>query len=243
MKRLYLSILGGIVGALHVMPSSASPPVVATSSPPSWAFNVDARQKTITLTFDRPMAAGYSAWIGQSSLAPESTFESHLSQDRRTFAIDVRLQPAKVYVLALNEENIPGVGFQTIGGLSLAPYFLVFKTAGNPTLDDTPPRVLRSMPANGMQGIDSTSFKAIIIAFDRPMTPKKHGLHLFANNQPVSLAKVPFNYSPDGLTFTLPYNFKPQTQYRLELNSVADIGFTRANRIPLWPVRIMFNTR
>lgn len=156
-------------------------------------------------------------------------------------SIGVHLDPGHVYICALNGRGIPGVGFQTEKGVPLPPTFLVFQTAGTPAPDGAPPRVKEIIPANGGQ-IDPARTRAIVITFDQPMETKKRGLQVFENNNPVDISKLPFTYSPDGRTFTLPYNFRPGTQYRLELNSVSDIGFSRANRIPLWPVRVSFTT-
>lgn len=223
--------------------SAYDPPKLLSASPSFWAIGVDAsRQKSISLSFDGPMRPGFSAWFGPSSLPPESSVTT-LSSDRLTFSLGVTLQPAKVYVLALNEKHIPAVGFQTEKGISLPPTYLVFQTAGTPAPNDAPPHVVRSNPVNGTQGIDPSRLASITVTFDKPMTPKKHGLHLYENNQPVDISKLPFSYSADGLTFILPYRFKPATVYRLELNSTKDIGFARTTRIPLWPAVISFSTR
>ncbi|HEX8078531.1 MAG TPA: Ig-like domain-containing protein [Chthoniobacterales bacterium] len=106
-----------------------------------------------------------------------------------------------------------------------------------------PPRVTRTIPPDGAQQLDPARTTAIVITFDQPMGVKKHGLHVFENDKPVDISKLAFAYSPDGKTFTLPYNVRPGTRYRLELNSVTDIGFSRATRVPLWPVQISFSTQ
>ena len=100
----------------------------------------------------------------------------------------------------------------------------------------------KAIPANDAQ-VDPIRTTSIAMTFDQPMGTKKHGLHLFENGKPVDISKLAFAYSADGRTFTLPYSFRPGTQYRLELNNVADIGFSRANRVPLWPVQISFLTQ
>ena len=74
------------------------------------------------------------------------------------------------------------------------------------------------------------------------MEPKKHGLHLFEEKQPVDLTGVTFNYSADGKTFSLTYAFKSVTHYEIQMNSTDDIGFTATNRAPLWPVHFAFTT-
>lgn len=218
------------------------PPQLLSTSPAFWSLNVDPADKTISVTFDQKMSPGYTAWLGPSSIPPPSIdINPVISQDRRTFTIHVGFEPGKVYVLGLNEKNLQGVGFQNEAGLSTAPAFLVFQTRGNVTPQDTPPHVLRTMPQNSL-AIDRSRAQSLTITFDKPMIVKKHGLHMFENNVAVDLSKSQFGYSTDGMTFTLPYAFKPATQYRLELNNVHDIGFSAINRVPLWPVQLSFST-
>ena len=218
------------------------PPKLTTTSPGLWGVGVSPATKTVSLTFDQPMAPGMTAWLGRSSLVPEVDLNSKVSDDRRTFDLKVSLQPGKVYVLGLNEKGIPGVGFQNDKGLSLPPTFLVFQTAGNPPPDEAPPRVVSTLPANGAQTLDSTKLKAVTVNFDKPMQSAKHGLHMRENGRDIDLAKARFQYSPDGKSFTLAYDFKPSSKYEFVLNSVQDIGFTTLKRIPLWPVQFAFTT-
>lgn len=235
-----------IASTFCVVTSSAllalDPPKVVKTSPSFWETNVNAaNQKNVSLTFDQPMRSGFSSWLGRSSLAPDSHSSSTLSEDRLTFSLPMSFGPGKVYVFALNEKNIPGVGFQNERGLTLPPHFLVFQTAGAPTADDAPPRIVRATPANGDPQVDPARVRTITLTFDKPMKTDKHGLHVFENNRPIDLSKSPGGYSTDGLTFILPYTFRPSTEYRLELNNVNDIGFARTTRVPLWPVQISFS--
>ena len=222
----------------------ATPPKLTVTVPALWAVGVNPSQKEISLTFDQQMSPGYTAWLGRSSLPPEVDINSTMSQDRRTFAMKVKLlQPGKVYVFALNEKAIPGVGFQNETGLTLPSTYLVFQTAGTPKPEDAPPLVVRSLPTNGDPQVDPAKTKAIVLTFDRPMQTAKQGLHVFENNIPVDLSKSRFGYSPDGRTFTLYYDFKPSTSYRVALNNTNDIGFASVSHVPLWPVQISFSTR
>lgn len=227
-----------VVGA----PAPNAPKVVSTS-PAAWAVNVSpGNQKPITISFDRPMASGYTAWMGPSAIVPQSAFDSKTSADRLSFTIAADLQPGKVYVLALNEEGIAGVGFQTLQGVSLPPHFLVFQTAGTPAPTDAPPRVVSTVPAQGAQQVDPLNTRSITVAFDKAMDPKKHGVQMTESGKPVDLATARFQYSPDGRTFGLAYDFKRSTTYEVTLNSVTNIGFASTSRIPLWPVRFSFTT-
>ena len=242
MKKTLFVILATC--CIYATIAGADPLNLVSTSPQLWGINVNpATQRTISLTFDQKLRGKLSDWIGLDVLSPPSNLQTKFSEDHKSCSIDVHLQAAKVYICALNERGVPGVGFQNEKGLSLSPTYLIFQTAGTPLPDDAPPRVLRSNPPNGTQGIDPSRLASITVIFDKPMTPKKHGLHLYENNQPVDISKLPFSYSADGKTFTLPYNFKPATTYKLELNNTKDIGFARTTRIPLWPVQIFFSTR
>jgi hypothetical protein len=229
--------------SLATMLVRADPPKLASTSPQYWAVGVNASsQKTISLTFDQPMRSGFWDWSGRDVLSPASDLHTSVSPDRLTFTIEVKLQSGRAYICGLNERGISGVGFQNEKGLSLPPTYLVFQTSGTVATKDAPPRVLRAMPQHGATGVDVARVRSVSITFDKPMNPKKHGLHLLENNNPVDISKVPYAYSPDGMTFTLPYPFKPSTQYRLELDNIHDIGFSAVNKVPLWLAQISFAT-
>ena len=229
--------------ALQAHNANAQQPKIVSASPAFWSVGVSPMaQKDISLTFDKPMRSGFSSWSGRNSITPELDAAAIVSEDRRIYALPVRLQPGKVYVFGLNEKGTRGIGFQDDKGATLPPNYLVFQTAGHPAPDDLPPRPVSTMPpANGQQ-IDPTRLKSISIAFDKPMDPKKHGLQLVENGKPVDLATARFQYSPDGQTFGLAYEFKPSSNYEVTLNSTQNIGFATTTRIPLWPVRFSFTT-
>ena len=242
MKRTLL-LIGTAVSLIANILAAPERPKIVSSSPGFWAVNIAAgRQKTIAVTFDRRMASGYTAWMGVSSVVPQSSSETKTSEDRLSFSFAADLRPGKVYVLAMNEEGIPGVGFQSLQGISLPPHYLVFQTAGPAAPADAPPRVVGTVPQSGQQ-IDPAKTKSITLTFDKPMDPKKHGLQMTEAGKPVDLAAARFQYSPDGKTFGLAYDFKPLTSYEVTLNSTTNIGFATTTRIPLWPVRFSFTTR
>jgi len=221
--------------------SFADPLKLVSASPQFWATSVNASQKTISVTFDQPLRSTLTDWIGLDVLSPPSDLQTKYSADHMTCSIDVHLEPGHVYVCALNGRGLPGVGFQNEKGFGLPPTFLVFQTAGNVASQDAPPHVIRSIPQHGAT-IDPTRAQSLSITFDKQMNVKKHGLHMFENNNPVDISKAKVAYSPDGMTFTLGYAFKRATQYRFELNDVHDIGFSGANQVPLWPVQISLTT-
>jgi len=217
------------------------PPKVVDTSPKAWQTGVSAPQN-VSATFDQPMSPAYTAWIGRSSVVQEVDPDSSISPDRRTFTTKAVIQAGKVYVFSLNEKRIPRVGFQNNKGLSAPPYFLVFQTVGNVPPDEAPPRVISTNPTNGVQTLDSAKLKSVAVTFDKPMQASKHGLHMRENGKDIDLAKARFQYSPDGKSFTLAYDFKPSSKYEFVLNSTEDIGFASTKRIPLWPVQFAFTT-
>ena len=220
--------------------SAQTPLKIVQTSPKFWEVGVNPNLKAVSLTFDQELRRGFSSWLGRSSLAPELNAESAESPDGRTCTLGVNLQPGKVYVLGLNERAVPGVGFQTKTGVPLPPHYLVFQTAGAPTPEDAPPRAVSTIPANGTQQVDASKVKSVSITFDKPMQTTRHGLQLFENKAPVDLSKARFQYSPDGRTFSLAYDFKAAASYDVELNSTGNIGFVSSTRVPLWPGRVAF---
>jgi hypothetical protein len=236
------NILTGIMFCLGATTLIAEPLKLVSSTPPTWAVGVDPTTKILSLTFDQPIRAGFWDWFGRDVLSPPSSVHVTTNSERTTCSVDVRLQPGKAYICGLNEKGIPGIGFQNEKGLSLPPTFLVFQTAGTPAPDDVPPHVVRAIPGNGETAVDPSRVKSLAVTFDVPMNAKKHGMHLFENETPVDISKAVVQYSADGKTFLLGYNFKPGANYRVELNSTQDIGFTRATRVPLWPVKFAFST-
>src|SRR6188474_535668 len=126
-------LLMALVACTYIGVCEADPPKLTATSPAFWAIGViPASQKIISLTFDQPMRPGFSSWLGRSTIAPSSDALPVLSENHLTYSLPVGLDGGKVYVFALNEKNIPGVGFQNEKGLTLPPTFLVFQTAGTP---------------------------------------------------------------------------------------------------------------
>jgi Big-like domain-containing protein len=242
MKAL-LSFLIILPAVLNAAPQTVESPKIVATTPAFWAVRVDPGLKTVSLTFDQQMIPAFTDWLGRSSLPPNTDIgSSTMTPDRKTFQLTVHMVPAKTYVFALNEKGIQGVGFQNDKGVSAAPTFLVFQTAGTPKPEDAPPVVVRTNPPHGAQQLDPRKLTGLSITFDRPMRPERHGLHLLKNGAAVDVSKLRFGYSADRKTFTLFATFDPVSTYRADLNSTSDIGFASATRIPLWPTTFSFTT-
>ena len=238
----YIALFASILLPSAIVSAAIIPKIVETS-PKFWETGVRPTLKEISVSFDQPLRYGFSSWLGVSSVAPTSLSVSSTSEDGLTSTLPVGLLPGRVYVFALNEKQIPGVGFQTKKGVPLPPHFLVFQTTGTPAPDEASPRALTINPQNGTQNVDAARSKAVTVIFDKPMQNAKHGMHMRENQKDVDLSKARFQYSPDGKTFTLAYDFKPASTYEFELNSVHDIGFASAKRVPLWPGKFAFSTQ
>ncbi|CAN5527713.1 hypothetical protein BH20VER3_BH20VER3_00340 [soil metagenome] len=219
------------------------PPKVVSTSPKFWEVGVTpSSHPAVTVTFDQMMRSGFWDFLGNNVLPPPTNYETTMGADRKSFSLMVRLEPGQVYIMALNERGISGVGFQNEKGISSKPLFLVFQTAGSVASEDAPPKALGTIPASGARDVNPETTLGFVVNFDRAMTPAKHGMHLWENKQRVDLNRTAFTFSADGKTFTLNYPLKPSTAYEVELNSTEDIGFQATNRVPLWPVRFSFST-
>src|SRR4051812_20807283 len=106
---------------LSCLPTSAfaEPPKLLSTSPQFWATDVNANQKTISLTFDQKLRNNVTDWIGLDVLSPSSDLQTKYSPDHMSCSIDVHLEPGHVYVCALNGRGLPGVGFQNEKGFTL----------------------------------------------------------------------------------------------------------------------------
>jgi len=228
------------LGATSVL--ALEPPKIVSTSPKFWEVGVAPSLKAVSVSFDQTMRSGFWDFLGNNTLSPPTNYETTMGADRKSFSLNVKLQPGKVYILGFNERKIPGVGFQNEKGISLPPTYLVFQTAGTPTADDAPPNVTKTVPSNGATAVDPTKLRSITISFDTPMNIKKHGLHLFEDSQSVDISRSAFQYSTDGKVFTLAYAFKPSKTYKLELNNLQDLGFSRLTWVPLWPLHFTFTT-
>ena len=209
-----------------------APPDLIETRPAFWEVGVNpGRVRRISLTFDQRMRPGTTAWLGRSSVLPELQMDDEISPDLRTFHLQVQLQPGRVYVFALNEKQVPGVGFQSERGVPWPRHYLVCQTAGTPAPGDAPPTLTRTAPANGEAEVDPSTVRAIELTFDKPMRTRTHGVLLFEADRPVDLTGTRFTWSDDGRTFRLSHPLRPGTEYRVQLNSTRNIGFATVHRI------------
>ncbi|MES2642391.1 MAG: S41 family peptidase [Myxococcota bacterium] len=109
-------------------PAHAAPPRVLASSPSVGAAHVDPDLAEIVVTYDQPMATGYSV-VGAGPHSPRVVGECYW-RDATTFVMPVRLSPDWDYEGAFNYP--PFEKFRNVGGEAAAPYPLRFSTAADP---------------------------------------------------------------------------------------------------------------
>ncbi|MDI9630373.1 MAG: Ig-like domain-containing protein [Acidobacteriota bacterium] len=101
-------------------PAAVALPTVTRLEPPAGATGVEPGVTTLRVTFDRPMAEGWSWVTDPVAPFPEMTGEASQSADGRSAALPVRLEPGRTYVVWLNSAEYQG--FRDQNGLVLPPF-------------------------------------------------------------------------------------------------------------------------
>jgi hypothetical protein len=107
--------------------NKTTPPKVVKMIPANGADDVDPGLKVLRVTFDRPMAEGFS-WTGggpEFPAIPEGQ-GAKWSRNRRTCTLPVMLEPGKAYRLGLNSPSFRN--FASREGVPLEPVVYRFKT-------------------------------------------------------------------------------------------------------------------
>jgi beta-lactamase regulating signal transducer with metallopeptidase domain len=105
-----------------------SAPRIVEMEPENGATDVDPNLSAIRVTFDRPMAAGFS-WTGggeQFPTIPEGQ-KPRWSADKRTCTLPVELKPGWQYRLGLNSRSFKN--FASAAGIPLDPVVYTFRTS------------------------------------------------------------------------------------------------------------------
>ena len=105
------------------------PPVVVKTVPEAGAKDVTPGLTEIKVTFSKEMTDGSWSWsTAWQGSAPETVGNPKYEADRKTCALQVRLEPGKTYAYWLNSEKFKG--FKDSNGKAAVPYLLAFQTAG-----------------------------------------------------------------------------------------------------------------
>jgi beta-lactamase regulating signal transducer with metallopeptidase domain len=103
-------------------------PRIVEMEPENGATDVDPNLKALRVTFDRPMAGGFS-WTGGGEQFPKipAGKKPRWSADQKTCTLPVELQPGKAYRLGLNSPSFKN--FASAKGVPLDPVVYEFRTS------------------------------------------------------------------------------------------------------------------
>ncbi len=108
---------------------SAASPKIVSLNPPNGAEDVSPGLQELRVTFDMPMAEGFS-WTGggpQYPTIPKGK-KPFWMEDHKTCVLPVELKPNWQYRLGLNSQSFKN--FQSADGVPLPPVAYTFKTSG-----------------------------------------------------------------------------------------------------------------
>lgn len=114
-------------GASDELTAKTKKPVILEMNPTNGATVVDPRTTELRVTFNVPMAGGFS-WTGGGPdypPAPEGK-GPYWTEDHRTCVRPVRLEPNRQYRLGLNSPSHKN--FQSVAGVPLDPVIYTFRT-------------------------------------------------------------------------------------------------------------------
>jgi Bacterial Ig-like domain len=240
-KPMHLTVWPILAAALLAAHAGQGAPQIVSSEPARGAKNVDPATKEITVTFDQDMDGGMS-WTGggpQFPKIPEG--KKGFWRDKRTCVLPVKLQPGHSYRVGINSPSFRN--FRSTSGvpaLSAAIWFSTSGTADPAEAQAHPPRIVSMTPANSATDV-SPSVTELRVTFDVPMG---NGFSWTGGGPqfPTIPEGQKASWSEDHKTCVLPVQLKPNSQYRLGLNSQSFHGFQSADGVPLSPVVYTFKT-
>jgi hypothetical protein len=241
-------------GLLPMDPGNA-PPMVAAVEPPNFARDLEPGERTLTATFDRAMSTQGWSWVKESDdTAPQVIGSPSFSPDGLRAMLTVKLEPARMYVVWLNNATMQG--FADDKGVPLLPFRWTFSTRGYheaalaPTTQPSTqpavpaadaPRVVQVSPPDGARDVDPAT-AALRVTFDRAMAPEGWSW-VKENNQPFPEGAGRPSFDPSGRTNTLPVKMQPGTTYVIWINSETHQDFQDTRGVPAIPYRWSFTTR
>ncbi len=240
-KRIHLSVWPILTAALLAAQAGQGAPQIASSEPARGAKDVDPGLKEITVTFDQDMEGGMS-WTGGGPQFPKiPAGKKGYWRDKRTCVLPVKLQPGHSYRVGINSPSFRN--FRSATGVPALTSALWFTTSGTPDTskpETAAPKIVSATPALGAQDV-SPDLKELRVTFNVPMG----GGFSWTGGGPefpkIQEGKKPF-WTEDRKTCVLPVELKPDSQYRLGLNSMSFKNFRSADGVPLAPVVYTFKT-
>ncbi len=228
-------------GGLSSAQAAQGAPQIVSTTPARGASDVDPSLKEITVTFDQDMEEGMSWTGGGPEFPPIPEGQQGRWRDKRTCVLPVKLQGGRHYRVGINSMSYRN--FRSASGvpaLTSAIWFTTSGTSDEPKRDAQAPKIVSMKPPTGSQDV-SPDIKELRVTFSVPMGGGfswTGGGPLFPTSPE---GKKPF-WTEDHKTCVLPVELKPNSQYRLGLNSPSYKGFQSAAGVPLAPVVYTFKT-
>ena len=228
-------------GGLSSAQAAQGAPQIVSTSPARGASDVDPALKEITVTFDQDMGGGMS-WTGGGPEFPSipDGKQAHW-RDKRTCVLPVKLQGGHHYRVGINSVSFRN--FQSEAGvpaLTSAIYFTTEGTSDPRQSQPQVPKIVSMKPPTGAKDV-SPDLKELRVTFNVPMGKGFSWTGGGPEYPTVPEGKKAF-WTEDGKTCVLPVELKPDSQYRLGLNSQSFRNFKSAEGVPLVPVVYTFKT-
>jgi hypothetical protein len=228
-------------GGLSSAQAAQGPPRIVSTSPADGATDVDPALKEITVKFDQDMETGMSWTGGGAEYPPAPEGAEAYWLNKRTCVMPVKLQRGHFYRVGIN--SVSYRNFRSAAGVPAVPSAIRFTTEGASEalkLKTRVPKIVSVTPPNGAKDV-SPGVKELRVTFNVPMG----GGFSWTGGGPeypnVPEGKKPF-WTEDHKTCVLPVELKPNSQYRLGLNSPSYKNFQSAGGLPLEPVVYTFKT-
>jgi peroxiredoxin len=109
--------------------ADSEPPVVVSTSPKTFADDVEPSLGEITVTFDQTMMDRSWSWTGGGETFPKMGGQPTYDQGRTTCSLPVKLEPGKVYWVGINSPDYQN--FRSASGVSARQYVILFATKGS----------------------------------------------------------------------------------------------------------------
>jgi beta-lactamase regulating signal transducer with metallopeptidase domain len=216
---------------------AAAPPRIIATSPKIGSKDVDPALKEITVTFDRDMGGGMS-WTGGGPGFPQSPqgAKAHW-RDKRICVLPVKLQPGHYYRVGINSPSYQN--FRSANDIAATPTAITFKTSGT-AVESKAPEIVSLTPTDGASDV-SPALTELRVTFNVAMGVGFSWTGGGPNYPTIPDGKKPY-WTKDGKTCVLPVALKPDSEYKLGLNSPSYKGFQSDEGVPLKPVGYTFKT-
>jgi RNA polymerase sigma-70 factor (ECF subfamily) len=228
-------------GGLSSAQAAQGAPQIVSTTPARGASDVDPGLKEITVTFDQDMEEGMSWTGGGPEFPPIPEDKKAHWRDKRTCVLPVKLQSGHRYRVGVNSPSYRN--FRSASGvpaLTSAIWFTTSGTSDEPKRDTQAPKLVSVKPSYGATDV-SPDLKELRVTFNVPMADSFSWTGGGPEFPTIPEGKKPF-WTEDHKTCVLPVELKPNSQYRLGLNSPSYKGFQSAGGVPLAPVVYTFKT-